>query len=50
MGNAVNQKSLFHIHLTMEAFSVLAARFLITSFPRHVVMLLCFVRITPFEQ
>lgn len=48
MGSAVIQKSLFH--LTMEALSVLAACFLITSFLRHAVMLLCFTRITPFEQ
>lgn len=49
MGNAVIQKSLFHIHLTMEAFSVLAVCFLITSFLRHVAMLLCFARTPPFE-
>lgn len=48
MGNAVIQKSLFH--LTMEALSVLAACFLITSFLRHAVMFLCFARTTPFKQ
>lgn len=48
--HAVIQKSLFHIHLTMEAFTVLAACFLITSFLRHALMILCFARTTSFEQ